>query len=95
MKKNLRVIQFLLFLLSNGALVSFFKNWMFNQTRFNRDKSISKAMSFVRKYVESGDTLFYGAFVFQDSKEGHVYWDKLNEKWEAKLQQIDSNYKKK
>lgn len=81
MKKNLKVIRFLLFLLLNGALISFFKNWMFNRAKFNKDKGILNVMSFVRKYVES-DTLFYGAFIFQDSKEGSEYWIELCEKWE-------------
>jgi len=82
MKKNLKVIRFLLFLLVNGALISFFKNWMSNQAKFNKDKGILNVMSFVRKYVEGGDALFYGAFIFQDSKEGPVYWIELCEKWE-------------
>lgn len=83
MKKNLKVIQFLRFLLSNGALVSFFRNRMLNQAYYNKDKSLLKAMLFVRKHVEHGSFVFYGAFVFQDSKEGHYYWNKLSEKWEA------------
>lgn len=82
MKKNLKVIRFLLFLLSNGALISFFKNRIFNQAQYNKDKSISKVMSFVRKYVESGDDLFYAAFIFQESKEGNEYWARLCDKWE-------------
>jgi len=83
MKKNLKVIQFLLFLLSNKALVSFFKNRMLNQAYHNKNKSLLKAILFVRKYVEYGYNVFYCAFVFQDSKEGHDYWDTLSNKWDT------------
>jgi len=78
MKKNLKVIQFLLFLLSNKALVSFFKNRMLDSR-----KGILETMSFVRKYVERKNLVFYCAFVFEDSKEKHDYWSKLSEKWVA------------
>jgi len=83
MKKNLKTIQFLLFLLSNKALVSFFKNRMLNQAYHNKDKGLLKAILFVRKYVGSGNLVFYTAFVFQETKEGHDYWVKLSDKWVA------------
>ena len=78
MKKNLKVIQFLLFLLSNKALVSFFRNRMLNS-----GKGVLEAMSFVRKYVGRTNAVFYCAFIFEDSKEKHDYWNKLSEKWVA------------
>ena len=85
MKKNLRVIQFLLFLLLNGALVPFFRNRM-----IYRGNGILKVMSFVRRYVERGKSVFFAAFVFQDTKEGHHYWDNLSDKWVAKFQQANN-----
>lgn len=83
MKKNLKVIQFLLFLLSNGALVSFFKNRILCQSKYNTHKGILEVMSFVREDIEYGNVVFYAAFAFQDSKEGHDYWAKLSDKWVA------------
>lgn len=83
MKKNLKVIQFLLFLLSNKALVSFFKNRMLNQAYHNKNKSLLKAILSVREHIKYGDVMFYAAFIFQDSKEGHDYWVRLSDKWVA------------
>lgn len=82
MKKNLKVIQFLLFLLLNGALIAFFRSRAFSQAKYGKDKGISETMSFVQKCIEEGDTIFYGAFIFTGSKEGHDYWVELCEKWE-------------
>lgn len=90
MKKNLKVIQFLLFLLSNGALVSFFRNRMLRQSKDDQYNGILGVMSFVREDIECGNVVFYAAFVFKDSKEGHDYWAKLSEKWMVKSQQVNS-----
>lgn len=90
MKKNLRAIQFLLFLLSNRALVSFFRNRMLNQAKNNKDKSLLKAILFVREDIEYRNVIFYAAFIFQDSKEGHDYWVELSDKWEAKFRHINN-----
>ena len=81
MKKNLKVIRFLLFLLLNGALVSFFRNRMLNQAHYNKDKSLLKAILFVQEYIKHGKDVLYAAFIFKDSKEGHNYWVELCEKW--------------
>lgn len=83
MKKNLKVIQFLLFLLSNKALVPFFRNRMLSEAKYNQSNSILKVMSFVRKYIGYPERVFFFAFVFADSKEGHDYWVRLSDKWEA------------
>lgn len=83
MKKNLKIIQFLLFLLSNGALVSFFRNRMIDQGKHNQHNGILGVMSFVRQDIEHGDVVFYAAFIFGDSKEGHDYWARLSDKWVA------------
>src|SRR5690554_195530 len=83
MKKNLKTIQFLLFLLSNKALVSFFKNRMLNQAYHKKNKSLLKAILFVREHIECGSVVFFVAFVFMDSKEGHHYWVELSDKWVA------------
>lgn len=85
MKKNLRVIQFLLFLLSNKALVPFFRNRMLKS-----GKGVSRVISFVRKYIEHRNRVFYAAFAFQGTKEGHDYWVKLSDKWEAKFRHINN-----
>lgn len=89
MKKNLRIIQFILFLLSNKALVPFFRNRMLYLAKYNQGNSILEVMSFVRKYIEHPERVFFSAFVFQASKEGRDYWVRLSDKWEAINNQRD------
>lgn len=70
--------EFIYFLWQENSLCVFERNYC-NQ---KGDGELKSVKSFTNKWREEPDIWIPGAFLWEDTREGHPYWQEIHNKWQ-------------